>query len=97
MAKYQVEMKYSDGITELDDEVFTSKRDAEEHGLYLCGCYRTGCEILNISNPGDYPKSTFLETMQYLSKGLHGGDNVVIYGVVHRPEQEIYRFTCIEF
>ncbi|WP_024866362.1 hypothetical protein [Butyrivibrio sp. FCS014] len=31
------------------------KRDAEEHGLYLCGCYKTGCEILNMSNPGDYP------------------------------------------
>lgn len=46
---------------------------------------------------GDYPRSTFLETMQYLSKGLHGGNNAVIYGVVHRPEQEIYRFTCIEF
>ena len=46
---------------------------------------------------GDYPKSTFLETMQYLSKGLHGGNNTVIYGVVHRPEQENYRFTCIEF
>ena len=55
MAKYQVEMQYSDGTTELDDEIFTSKRDAEEHGLYLCGCYRTGCEILNMSNPGDYP------------------------------------------
>ncbi len=55
MAKYQVELQYSDGTTELDDEVFTSRRDAEEHGMYLCSCYRTGCEVLNLSNPGDYP------------------------------------------
>ncbi len=58
MAKYQVEMLYSYGTTELDDEVFTNRRDAEEHGLYLCSCYKTGGEILNLSNPGDYP---FLE------------------------------------
>lgn len=55
MARYQVEMQFSDGTTELDDEVFTNRRDAEEHGLYLCSCYRTGNEILNLSNPGDYP------------------------------------------
>lgn len=55
MARYQVEMQYSDGTTELDDEIFTSRKDAEEHGLYLCGCYHVGCETLNLSNPGDYP------------------------------------------
>ena len=55
MAKYQVEMQYSDGTTELDDEVFDTEQEAEEHGLYLCSCYSLGGEILNMSNPGDYP------------------------------------------
>ena len=55
MAKYQVEMRYSDGTRDLDDEVFTSKKDAEEYGLYLLGCCHSGCETLNLSNPGDYP------------------------------------------
>ena len=55
MAKYQVEMQYSDGTTELDDEIFDTEQEAEEHGLYLCSCYSLGCETLNMSNPGDYP------------------------------------------
>lgn len=55
MAKYQVEMHYSDGTTELDDEIFDTEQEAEEHGLYLCSCYSLGGEILNMSNPGDYP------------------------------------------
>lgn len=52
---YKVVMKYSDGTTEEDDEVFESEADATEHGLYLCSCYAEGAEVLNLSNPGDYP------------------------------------------
>lgn len=55
MARYQVEMQFSDGTTELDDEIFDSEQEAYEHGLYLCSCYSLGGEILNMSNPGDYP------------------------------------------
>ena len=40
---------------ELQDEVFDSYESAEEYALYLCGCARTGAEIMNMSNPGDYP------------------------------------------
>ena len=55
MARYRVEMQFSDGTTELDDEIFDSEQEAHEHGLYLCSCYQTGKEVLNLSNPGDYP------------------------------------------
>lgn len=50
MKKYRVEF---DG--ELQDEKFDSYEAAEEYALYLVGCSRTGAEILNMSNPGDYP------------------------------------------
>lgn len=52
---YRVVMKYSDGTREEDDEVFENESEAEEYGLYLVSCYREGAEILNMSNPGDYP------------------------------------------
>lgn len=52
---FKVVMKYSDGTTEEDDEVFESEAEANEHGLYLCSCYEEGGEILHMSNPGDYP------------------------------------------
>ena len=39
--KYKVVMHYPDGT--------------EEAGSYGCSCYREGGEILNLSNPGDYP------------------------------------------
>ncbi len=37
------------------DEVFDTYEDADEYALYLCSCYHTGGEILEMSNPGDYP------------------------------------------
>ncbi len=55
MAKYQVLMLYSDGTEDLDDEVFDTEEEAEEYGCYLVSCCRTGAEIFNMSNPGDYP------------------------------------------
>ena len=49
MSKYQI---LFDG--ELEDEVFDTEEDADEYGLYLRSCSRTGAEILHMSNPGDY-------------------------------------------
>ena len=49
MAKYKIVF---DGDEE--DEIFDSEEEAEEYALYLCSCARTGAEILNLSNPGDY-------------------------------------------
>lgn len=55
-------MIYSDGDEEMlmadesyDDAIFESEEDAEEAGLEACGNARVGAEILNMSNPGDYP------------------------------------------
>ena len=31
------------------------KQNAEEYALYLRSCSEEGAEILNMSNPGDYP------------------------------------------
>ena len=57
MAKYKVEMIYPDGLSEIEDDVFDSEDEAREYGCYLCSCYDLGGEILNMSNPGDYPLS----------------------------------------
>ena len=50
MSKYRI---IFDG--DMQDEVFDSYEAAEEYALYLVSCTRTGAEILNLSNPGDYP------------------------------------------
>ena len=52
---YKVTMKYGDGTSEEDDEVFATESEAEQHGLYLIGCHQSGGEILHLSNPGDHP------------------------------------------
>ena len=53
--KYKVIMHYSDGTDEEEDELYDSEEQAEEVGNYSCSCHREGREILNLSNPGDYP------------------------------------------
>lgn len=50
-------MRYPDGTTEEDDEVFELETEADEHGQYMVSCYEQGGEILHLSNPGDYPPS----------------------------------------
>lgn len=52
---YGIRMLYPNGDTEEMDDVFDTKEEAEETGSYYCGCYKDGGEILNMSNPGDYP------------------------------------------
>ena len=36
-------------------EAAASAEEAEDYALYLISCYHTGSEILEMSNPGDYP------------------------------------------
>ena len=50
MPKYKIVMKYSDGTSEEEDDIFSSEEAAEEYG-----CCNDGAETLNLSNPGDYP------------------------------------------
>ena len=57
MAKYRIRSLYSDGEMELLDETFDSYEEAEDAALYQMSCYDLGGEVLNLSNPGDYPLS----------------------------------------
>lgn len=53
--KYKVLYHYPDGTDGEEEELYDSQDQAEEAGLYGCSCYSQGAEILNLSNPGDYP------------------------------------------
>ena len=50
MAKYKILFE-----GEEEDEVFDSYEEADDYALYLKSCYHLGGEILEMSNPGDYP------------------------------------------
>lgn len=52
---FKVLYKYSDGTEEYEDETYDTWDEADEAGQYGCSCYSGGNEILNMSNPGDYP------------------------------------------
>lgn len=61
MKLFRILMKYSDGTDDLQDEVFEDEDAAEEYAQYLVGCSRQGAEILELSNPGDYPMDDYEE------------------------------------
>lgn len=61
MPKYKVIMHYSNGISEEEEDIFDTEYDAEEYALYLISCGKEGAEILNLSNPGDYPLDDYDE------------------------------------
>lgn len=62
MPKYKIVMQYPDGTNEEQDEIFDTEEDAEEYALYLVSCSVEGSEILNLSNPGDYPLGNYEES-----------------------------------
>ena len=58
MARYKLIFIYPDGSEDEDyndDAIFDTIEEAQEYGLYMIGCYQTGGEIMEMSNPGDYP------------------------------------------
>ena len=55
MSKYEVTIHFPDGDDNLDGELFDSYEEAQEAALEAISAWDTGCEILNMSNPGDYP------------------------------------------
>ena len=55
MPRYKIIMQYPDGVNEEQDEVFETEESAVEYANYLVSCSQVGAEILNLSNPGDYP------------------------------------------
>ena len=55
MAKYRAIVTYPDGYEEILEDLFDSEEEAREAALYSIGCWDTGAETLNMSDPGDYP------------------------------------------
>ncbi len=53
--KYAVYLTFPEGESYLDDSRFDTYEDADEYGLQCMSDYDTGAEIMNMSNPGDYP------------------------------------------
>ena len=54
---YKVVMKYPDGTTEEEDEIFESESEANDYGSEQVSNFRLGGAIFHASNPGDYPLS----------------------------------------
>ena len=52
---FKVVMRYPDGTTEEDDELFETELEAQDYGCTLLNNYETGGEVLHRSNPDDYP------------------------------------------
>lgn len=56
-SRFKVVIKYPGGASEEEDELFDTEEAANEAGMYAVSCYAQGGEVLNMSNPGDYPLS----------------------------------------
>jgi hypothetical protein len=55
MPKYKVVINYSNGDTDELDELYDSYEEAEEQALEYISNWHAGGEVLESSNPGDYP------------------------------------------
>jgi len=55
MPKFKVVINYQNGETDELDELFDSYEEAEYMALDAISCWHTGGEVLELSNPGDYP------------------------------------------
>ena len=65
MTKYKSILRFSDGETYEDDELFDTEEQALEHASYLSSCYKSGMETLNMSNMGDYPLDDIDDNITY--------------------------------
>ena len=65
MTKYKfiLTIDYERIMDSYEDEgkVYETYDDAEDAALYYISCYHTGGEILELSNPGDYPYDETIE------------------------------------
>ena len=52
---FKVVITFGSGGTYEIDDVFETREEAEDSGMYHLGCRREGAEILSMHNPGDYP------------------------------------------
>lgn len=56
MTKYRAKVTYSDGSSDIDDFEFDTYAEAQDRFSEIENDYRTGGEVLHMSNPGDYPE-----------------------------------------
>lgn len=56
MTKFKVKVFYPDGSSDIDDFEFDTYIEAQDHFSEIENNYRTGGEVLHMSNPGDYPE-----------------------------------------
>lgn len=52
---FKVKLTFSDGDTQEMDGLFDTEDEAEEYALEWISEYHLGGDMLNMSNPGDYP------------------------------------------
>ena len=62
MTKYKVLMIHPDGTEELEENVFDTATEAEEHGRYMLDCIRQGAETLCLANPDENPVDGFVNS-----------------------------------
>ena len=55
MPKFKVVINYQNGDTDELDDLFDSYYDAEQEALEFISNWHAGGEVLELSNPGDYP------------------------------------------
>jgi len=55
MSKFRVVINFLNGDTEELDDLFDSYEDAEQEALEYISNWHAGGEVLELSNPGDYP------------------------------------------
>lgn len=54
---FKIRMLFSNGEDlDIEDEEYETEEEAREQAAYYSSCYKLGGEILNMSNPGDYPE-----------------------------------------
>ena len=52
---YGIRLLFPDGTEDELDEEYDTMEDAADQAQEYCSAYKVGGEILNMSNPGDYP------------------------------------------
>lgn len=55
--KWQVKFYFEDGDTEIPEEEFDDIGEAEDFATEWISDWRVGAEVLNMSNPGDWPET----------------------------------------
>lgn len=69
---FKVVMKYPDGSTGEEDELFETKEEDDEFGLNQCSNCSAGAEMLHLHNPGDCPAPEDEDDVDFDVIGVEG-------------------------